>query len=126
MSVTQQLNILFELHDRNGGKHSIAVIGEATGVSTGTISRLRSGDIENPSLWTLQKLCDYFGIQLAYFDCQSVEECYAYLVQHNNQRYRLPTIAQILEAEGLARAEVRHVMDTIRYIKQARSYTPGE
>ncbi|NJL92694.1 MAG: helix-turn-helix domain-containing protein [Anaerolineae bacterium] len=125
MSITEQINILFDMHARQDGeRYSMGDISEATGMSTGTISRLRSGDIENPSLFTLQKLCDYFAVQLAYFDCQTPEECRAYVLNHQSLRYRLPTLNYLLEAEGLSKKDVRFVLEMVQYMKRAAQSPP--
>lgn len=124
MPVAQQVNILFEVLLRSDGKpYSVLDLSIKAGMSTGTISRLRTGGIENPGIWTLQKVCDFFGIPLAYFDCKSPEECRAFLLQHTAKEYKSPTLIYFLRSQGLSDKGVNHILDAISYIRASEEKT---
>lgn len=119
MPVADQLNILFAtLQQPNGKPYSAMSVSEKMDMSSSTLSLLRSGARENPSLWTLQKISYFFGIQLDYFDCNSPEECRAYLAKHKFEEYKTPGLAALLRSHGLSDKSVDYVIKTVRYLQE--------
>lgn len=64
----EKINYLFEtVHPRGRGPWSHPEVHRATGISTATLSALRSGKNTNPTMETLQKLADFFHVDPAFF-----------------------------------------------------------
>lgn len=66
--LSKKINYLFEtVHPRNRGPWSHPEVHRATGISIGTLSELRNGKNVNPTMETLRRLADFFGVDPAYF-----------------------------------------------------------
>ena len=120
--LADQVNILFEMVRRPDGKpHTSFEVCEQINIGNSTMSQLRNGLSENPNLATLRKICDFFGIQLNYFDCRTAEECVAYLKKYKPQKLEIPQIVVLLKSQGLSEKSVNYILDTISHLQHLES-----
>lgn len=67
--------LIREVHPRGRGPYTHPEISQATGLSTGVLSALRSGKNANPTKDTLERLARFFGVPVAFFfDDQTTDE----------------------------------------------------
>ena len=99
MTFSQQLGILVEtVLDTSGNSYSANFIASQTGMSQQTILNFLSGNWHNPRLDNLRALCHFFGISLAYFDCQTEVACRAYVAQ--KRLAKAPAIVEQIAAQS--------------------------
>lgn len=68
LSFANKLNQLFDLRrKKNGQPYTHEEVGSATGITTGTISKLRRGQIGNPSHKVIDALARFFEVDPNYF-----------------------------------------------------------
>lgn len=83
VSVSEQISLLLEYGaEATGGRHSLSEIAEATGISYQALANLIQGKSTNPRLNTLLAICQYYGISLDYFACETVDACQECLYRH--------------------------------------------
>lgn len=120
LSVAEQLNILFD-HVRHpeGRPYQLQEVGEATGISLGTISQMRTGKIKNPQLNTLRALCRFFNIPLRYFETRTAEECYA-IIANRTDKPEVKALNEIaLRASSLPPRAQQDILTVIRWVQAA-------
>ena len=67
-SFAKKLNQLFELRKKkNGQPYTHEEVSNATGITTGAISKLRRGQISNPSHKVIDALAKFFDVEPNYF-----------------------------------------------------------
>ncbi|MCB0032768.1 MAG: helix-turn-helix transcriptional regulator [Anaerolineales bacterium] len=67
-AIAQHLNLLFSvIRKENGSEYTHAEVEDATGLTAGYISHLRTGRRDNPTRQTIIKLAQFFGVPPAYF-----------------------------------------------------------
>jgi transcriptional regulator with XRE-family HTH domain len=76
------VNFLFDnvLHP-DGRPYTTQEVTDHVRISHATINQLRTGRSKNPTLPTLQEIGRFFDVPLSFFDCQTVDECYAVLAE---------------------------------------------
>src|SRR5574341_265071 len=86
MIVGEKIDILFEVVVKANGKpYKGKEVSKYTGVPETTISNLRHNPTLNPTIASLQELCKFFGVSLAYFDCNTPEECRVFIAKSRNR-----------------------------------------
>ena len=122
ISLAEQVNILFEMVRRPDGKpYTSLEVCDRINIGNSTMSQLRNGLSMNPNLVTLRKICDFFKVQLNYFDCRTSEECLAYLKKYKPQEWETPQITVLLKSQGLSEKSVNYVLDTISHLQDLES-----
>ena len=69
--------LIRHVHPRDRKPYTHPEIAEATGLSTGLLSALRSGKNTNPTKDTLERLARFFGVSEAFFFTSSATSCAA-------------------------------------------------
>ena len=106
--------------DTQGSTHTLADVAHATGISYQTLANLIEGKSSNPRLKTLQTLCQFYGISLDYFACETETDCQNYLVQHRMQ-VASPVMHEIASAYGdLSPRGQRNVLAIVEWMRLAR------
>jgi transcriptional regulator with XRE-family HTH domain len=128
LPVGEQLNILFQsvLHPERRSPYTLQEVSDATGISLGTISQLRTGRIKNPQFNTLVALSRFFNVPLRYFEARSPEECHAILAEDKQDSE--PELNEIaLRATRLSPEGQRDLLTVIKWIQAAeREQKPGK
>lgn len=120
MTIAEQVNILFDMLKRADGKpYTFPDVSEKASINLATLSKLKSGNLTNPTLITLRRLAKFFDIQLDYFDCRSADECRTYLAQRRVKPQGKIDLTLVLKSHGLSEKGVSHVLDTISYIQSS-------
>lgn len=93
MSAGQKLNILFGLLlDENGKPYTNKQVAHHIGVTETAISMIRARrgkDQINPTLTTIQGICDFFNVPLDYFNCQTPEQCRDMIILTRSKQYNI-------------------------------------
>jgi transcriptional regulator with XRE-family HTH domain len=76
------VNFLFDniLHPE-GRPYTTQEVTDHVRISHATINQMRTGRSKNPTLPTLQEISRFFGVPLSFFECSSIDECYAILAE---------------------------------------------
>ena len=121
LPLADQLNILFAtVRAADEREYTIQEVSNATGISIGAVSQLRTGKITNPQLNTLRALCQFFGVPLRYFDTRSAEECYALLVEDSQPEP--PSLNEIaFRATHLSPHSQIDVLTIIKWVQAAEA-----
>jgi transcriptional regulator with XRE-family HTH domain len=133
LPLSDQLNILIEnVVSPVRRPYHLQEISEATGISTATLSQLRTGKNDNPQLATLRALCQFFNVPLRYFETTSREECLAILTEsRNNQPAETganPEISEIaLRAVQLSPNSRKNLLTLLKWVEASeRAHMNGE
>lgn len=121
LPVSMQLNILFDAVPHTDERpFTLQEVSDATGISVGTLSQIRTGRIENPQLHTLREICHFFGVPLRYFETRTEQQCYA-LIQgaDNDDTPELNEIA--FRATNLSPNSQRDVLTIIKWVQAAEA-----
>lgn len=120
LAVSTQLNILFNLvlHE-DERSFTLQEVSDATGISVGTLSQLRTGRIENPQLNTLREICRFFDVPLRYFETKNEEQCYALIQDKKEDMPELNEIA--FRATNLSENSQRDVLTIIKWVQAAEA-----
>jgi transcriptional regulator with XRE-family HTH domain len=119
LPISTQLNILFEerLHVEQR-PYMLKEVSEATGISVGTLSQLRTGRIENPQLNTLREICHFFDVPLRYFETRTMDECYAILTsKEDKSAVEINEIA--FRATNLSEQSQQDILNIIKWVQAA-------
>ncbi len=120
LSVAEQLNILFDhIRHPEGRPYQLQEVGEATGISLGTISQMRAGKIKNPQLNTLRAICRFFNVPLRYFETHTAEECYALIANRGAKRATKSLSEIALRASSLPPRAQQDILTVIRWVQAA-------
>ena len=121
LPVSTQLNILFTtVQHADNRPYTLQEVSDATGISVGTLSQLRTGRIENPQLNTLRELCRFFDVPLRYFETINEEQCYA-LIQ-NHEAKPTPELNEIaFRASNLSANSQRDLLTIIKWVQAAET-----
>lgn len=128
ITLAEQVNILFDtMTDPEGKSYTMQQVSSVVNVSLAGLSRMRSGEITNPSITTLKQICKFFDISLDYFQCYSEEDCRAYLRQADSRivRKRIedlppPLNAQVfLRSMGLSDEAQRDLLAILKWVRAA-------
>ncbi len=120
LSVAEQLNILFDaIRHPEGRAYQLQEVGEASGISLGTISQMRAGKIKNPQLNTLRALCRFFDVPLRFFETRTVEECYA-ILSDRGEVHAPPALSEIaFRASSLPPRAQQDILTVIKWVQAA-------
>lgn len=121
----RQLEILFDTVPAPDGKpYSLTEIAAATGVALNTLSRLKTGRIEDPRLSTLLILTKFFNISLDYFNCRTETACYQFLQQELHRHSTMPEIAlRVREMSSDVMAELQRMVTYIESLQEGDDAT---
>ena len=121
LAVSTQLTILFDaVQHEDQRPFTLQEVSDATGISVGTLSQLRTGRIENPQLNTLREICRFFGVPLRYFETRTEQECYA-LIQGTDDD-NTPELNEIaFRATNLSPNSQRDVLTIIKWVQAAEA-----
>ncbi len=123
ISLAAKLALLFEYGQDKGLPTTYRAIAEATKENANNIRKIYVGENENPGLRTLSALAEYFQVGLAYFDCNSREECEAYL-EGATARHLTETIA--LRTRGISESGLEAIKNMIDYVRNVERLPPEE
>ncbi len=99
MLLADQLRCLVDYGISATGKRStLSEAAEGSGIHYQTLINMLSGRSDNPRLSTLRSLCQWYGISLAYFDCDSPEACRSYL--RRRTRHTLPPLIRTIAEQS--------------------------
>lgn len=116
VSLAEQIDILFEYGASRGLNTTYRAIAEATGESPSNLHKIHQGINDNPGLKLLRSLTDYFGIELAYFDCRTEADCRRYLKQRAEDEV-MDEVA--MRAGEISHEGLRAIREMISYVKRA-------
>jgi transcriptional regulator with XRE-family HTH domain len=114
LTLAEKLELLFEYGESRGISAAYRAIAVATGENANNIRKIHRGENKNPGLKILTALGDYFGVDLAYFNCKTKVDCEAYLSRFAPAR---ETDEIKLRAHGMSEAglaALRTMMDMAR------------
>ena len=115
--ISEQVCLLMTLDQQT--TVNITQIAKAAGISSQALANIIQGKSENPRLKTLQALCQYYGISLDYFACESKAECEAFLYKH-----QMETASELVfeiehEAAELSPKGQRNVLNIMEWMRRA-------
>lgn len=115
----EQLRILIDFYpNKNGQPDSITHIAEATDISVQTLLNLLDGTSASPRLDTARRICEFYGISLDYFDCETEAECRDYLVQQRVETAS-PIVHQIeRETDELSQRGKHNILSLIEWVRR--------
>lgn len=115
ISLAEQVEILFEYGTSRGLNTTYRTIAAATGESASNLHKIHQGINDNPGLKLLRSLSDYFGIELAYFDCHTAEGSRRYLKERAEEGVMADVDMRVgqISHEGL-----RIIREVISYVKR--------
>lgn len=117
MTISEQFRVLFSYDTAPRSALNFTEIAEATGISDQALANLLQGKSTNPRLRTLLTLCQYYGISLDYFECETVAACREYLYAHR-LRHTSPLIGEIADAAGRLSAKgQRNVLTLMEWMR---------
>lgn len=120
LSVAEQLNLLFDaIRHPEGRAYQLQEVGEATGISLGTISQMRAGKIKNPQLNTLRALCRFFNVPLRFFETRTVEECYSILADQAEAHEPRALSEIAFRASSLPPRAQQDILTVIKWVQAA-------
>jgi transcriptional regulator with XRE-family HTH domain len=123
LPVSEQIKILFEgIPHAEGRPYTLSEVSEGTGISTATLSQMRSGRIQNPQLNTLRQLCHFFGVPLRYFETTTADECYALLASPDSPP-PAPVSEIAFRASRLSPEAQRDILTIIQWLHAAEQAT---
>lgn len=100
--LADKVDLLFRKRTQpNGREWPTRALEETTGITGATFWKVRHGQNPNPGLKVIQALCTFFEVPLGYFDCQSLEECEAFL-----DRQRVREAGELVSAIALRAADL--------------------
>ncbi len=115
LTLADQIALLFEYGKSRGLPTTYRAIAEATGESPNNLQQIHRGDNSNPGLRTLSAISVYFGVNLAYFDCKTAEECRQYLAGPRQPEQPLEGLA--MRAEELSPEGLKAIEQMIEYVR---------
>ena len=120
LTVSEQLNILFDsVRHPDGRPYQLQEVGEATGISLGTISQMRAGKIKNPQLNTLRAIGHFFNVPLRYFETRTAEECYA-IIANRADAGEMQAMSEIaFRASSLPPRAQQDILTVIKWVQAA-------
>jgi transcriptional regulator with XRE-family HTH domain len=114
--------LLDEAAAAHGRSHSMTALSEDTGLALNTLSRLKTGRIEDPRLSTLRLIAGFFDISLDYFSCRTEDACFEFLKDERRRRSTVPEIAtRVREMSGEVMEEVNKMVDYNRMLEDRQS-----
>lgn len=120
LPVSDQLNILFDhVRHPDGRPYLLQEVGDATGVSLGTISQMRAGKIKNPQLNTLRAICRFFNVPLRYFETRTADECYAIIADRTETTETKELNEIAFRASGLSPRSQQDILTVIKWVQAA-------
>lgn len=123
LTLHEKVEMLFEYGQAKGLPITYLAIAEALGENASNIRKIHVGINTNPGLRILSGLASYFGVGLAYFDCQTKTECQRFLAQVGQQR-ALEGIA--LRSNGLSEQGLDAIRQMIEYVRKSEGLPPPE
>jgi len=121
----RKIEILFEtMLAPNGKTRSLTKLAESAGVALNSISRMKTGRIEDPRFSNVLRIAEFFDISLDYFACRTEEECSYFLEQERRRQRTMPVIAtRVRELSSGVMAELENM---IKYIDMIQREDDGE
>lgn len=123
LTLREKVELLFDYGRAKGLSVTYLSMAEALGENASNIRKIHVGINANPGLRILTGLARYFGVGLAYFDCQTRAECQNYLAQIGQER-ALTGIA--LRADGLSEKGLEAIQQMIDYVRKSEGLPPPE
>jgi transcriptional regulator with XRE-family HTH domain len=127
LPIAEQLRILLEnVTHPSGRAYTMQEVSEATGISTATLSQIRTGKIKNPQINTLSDLSTFFNVPLRYFQTCTLEECFAILQGGSEEEPK--EISEIaFRASQLSPEYQRDILTIIKWAQAAeQAYKEGK
>jgi transcriptional regulator with XRE-family HTH domain len=122
LTLREKVEILFEYGQARGLSVAYLSIAQATGENASNIRKIHLGINTNPGIKTFTKLAEYFGVGLAYFDCQTKAECQRFLGHVGPERV-LSGIA--LRASGISEEGLDAIKKMIDYVRKSEGLPPA-
>ena len=113
------INFLFDniLHP-DGRPYTTQEVTDHVRISHATINQMRTGRSKNPTLPTLQEICSFFDVPLSFFECSSLDECYAVL--NEKPAAKTESVAEItFRASQLSEASQKDLLRVIAWVEAA-------
>jgi transcriptional regulator with XRE-family HTH domain len=113
------INFLFDnvLHPE-GRPFTTQEVTDHVRISHATINQMRTGRSKNPTLPTLQEVCRFFGVPLSFFECTSLDECYAVLNEKSEEK--TDSVAEItFRASQLSEKSQKDLLRVIAWVEAA-------
>lgn len=127
VSLATMVDLLFAYAASQGVEVAYQDIARATGVAWNNIRKIRLGENVNPSLHTIQAIADYFGVRLDYFNCNTEEECRAYLARLAAEDFASAPLRLRADGTSPEGVEARQALQAIiDYVKRVEGLLPPE
>ncbi len=123
MTISEQVRVLFSYNTAPRSIPNFTEIAGATGISDQTLANLLQGKSTNPRLKTLLALCQYYGISLDYFECETVAACREYLYTHQFRRASSLLSEIAVEAGRLSAKGQRNVLTLMEWMRLGNPHT---
>ena len=121
LTLGEQLELLFDYGQARGTSPAYRAIAQATGENANNIRKIHRGENANPGLKILKALVWYFGVDLAYFNCETKADCEAYLAKFAPAR---ETDHLKLRAHGLSEESLAAINTMMDMARKAESLPP--
>ena len=131
--IREKINLLFEVFVKPDGKpYTNVEVAQQVGISDRLIAGLRTKDYRNPTLGTLEALCNFFDIPLDYFTCETDKDARLYLARvksglpaYDPEQYKSDELVGEIMAKAMsmsvdARRDILKVMEWVEYGDKAR------
>lgn len=132
-SIKELTNLLFEVFlDENGKQVTNAEVAKNSDITDGAISSIRTRDLKNPTINTLEAIASFFNVPLDYFKCKTMEEARLYLGRlrsglspYKSELYKGDEVIGQIMAKAIsmsddARRDVLRMMEWFEYGDKAR------
>lgn len=86
-TVGELVDLLFDVLRRPDGKmYTEREVSEQVQITHKTLNQIRSGKTPNPGINSIREICRFFDISMAYFDCDTRDECFEFLRERKYRR----------------------------------------
>ncbi len=116
ITLANQVDMLLQYGASKDLNTSYRSIADVIGVTPSNLHKIHQGANKNPGIRLLRSLVDYFGVDLAYFDCKTVEECEDYLRKQAEDEV-LDEVA--MRADRISPEGLKTIREMIEYVKKA-------
>jgi transcriptional regulator with XRE-family HTH domain len=126
-TIAELIDLLFEVIHRPDGKmYSEREVSERVNITHKTLNHIRTGKTPNPGINAVREICRFFGISLAYFDCQTREECYTFLRERKYPEPLARSANEIMfRALELSEGARQDVLNVMRWVEAAEREKRG-
>lgn len=119
MTLAEQVRCLVKYGIPRRGDGSLQSVALEVGISYQTLMNLLHGKTDNPRLSTLRSLSMFYGISLAYFECEKPQDCLHYLQHRSRIQDDSPLTQELLRQAGhlspTGQRNLKAILDWVRF-----------